>query len=169
MTKRNDGFTLVELIVSIAISTIITAGVLSILLFGMRINAKTADNVKQQNATNMITQIVQTVAEEPNVAIHNNTIVLLKLDENGEIYINSNGNFEIYRVLVKCDGKNILLNNTVFMENVSNIVVSMNDNNLLTMQIWMFENDINNPPDYTTSAYCRLYTPSTPIEGGATQ
>jgi len=164
--KRNDGFTLVELMVSIAISTIVTAGVLSILLFGMRINAKTANNVKQQNAANMLTQIVQTVAEEPNVAVQDNTIVLLQIDEEGKIELNE-GKPVISRVFVKCDGENILLNDTIFMEDVSKIEVSMNDKKLLTMRIWIVGNE-SNTPDYTTSAYCRLNSTPIPDEGGTT-
>ena len=163
MIKHNEGFTLVELMVSIAISTIVTAGVLSVLLFGMRINAKTANNVKQQNATNMLTQIVQQVAEEPNIAVQDNTIVLLQVDEEGKI-IFSEGKPVIDRVFVKCDDNNILLNDTVFMEDVSKIVVSMNDKKLLTMKIWITGNTTETP-DHTTSAYCRLYTP-TLAEGG---
>ena len=142
MMKRNDGFTLVELMVSIAVSTIVTAGVLSILLFGMRINAKTADNVKQQNAVNMLTQIVQTVAEEPNIAIQGNGIVLLKVDAEEKIVIK--------QVFLEQNGTNILLNGTIFMENVSNFTPKWNGK-LLTIEIKTTDGN-----SYNSSAYYRF-------------
>ncbi len=156
MMKRNDGFTLIELIISISIGTIITAAALSILLFGMRINLKTTASVQQVNATNMMMQLLQKVAEEPNIAVKDNQILLVQFDDNG--------NVSDSQVFVKCDGKNILLNNTVFMEDVCKIAVTMNDKNLLTMQIWIVGNT-SESPDYTTSVYYRM----TPTHGGSTQ
>ena len=143
MMKRNDGFTLVELMVSIAISTVITAGVLSILLFGMRINIKTTDNVKQQNAMNMLSQIVQKVAEESNIII----------DEEGKTITNADG-FKLEFV-----DKKIKMNGTVFMEDVLSFEAKIDPaNNLLTVTIQVGESS-EKSTEYTTKAYCRLYSP----------
>jgi len=84
----------------------------------------------------------------------------------GKIELNE-GKPVISRVFVKCDGENILLNDTIFMEDVSKIEVSMNDKKLLTMRIWIVGNE-SNTPDYTTSAYCRLNSTPIPDEGGTT-
>ncbi len=160
MMKRNDGFTLVELIVSIAISTVITGSVLSILLFGMRINAKTADNVKQQNAVNMLSQVVQVVAEEPNIAVHDNQIVFLSVDDEGNIVTDSEGNAVIAQVFVRWVGEDILLNDSVFMEDVTSFTAAM-DKSLLTIEL------TTNEKEYSASVYCRMIP--TPDQGGATE
>jgi prepilin-type N-terminal cleavage/methylation domain-containing protein len=152
MMKRNEGFTLVELIVSIAVSTIVTAGVLSIPLFGMRINAKTAGNVKQQNAMNMLTQIVQSVAEENNITV----------DEENNI-IQSTEGFQL-----ELKSGDIYLNNTVFMEGVLSFEPVMDDENkLLTLTVQVGESP-EKAATYITKVYCRLYIPPTPDEGGNT-
>lgn len=151
MMKRNEGFTLIELILAISIGTIITAAVLSVLLFGMRINLKTTASVQQVNATNMLTQIVQSVAEESNIAVRDNQIVFLEIDNNGIIVTDSEGNAVIRNVFVSWNGKEILLNNSVFMEDVDHFTAVLSeDNQLLTVTLK------TNGKEYTASAYCRL-------------
>lgn len=135
MMKRNEGFTLIELILAISIGTIITAAVLSVLLFGMRINLKTTASVQQVNATNMLTQIVQSVAEEHAITI----------GENGQSITNDNG----FRLIFENNA--LLLNNSVFMENVDHFTAVLSeDNQLLTVTLK------TNGKEYTASAYCRL-------------
>jgi prepilin-type N-terminal cleavage/methylation domain-containing protein len=46
--NRNDGFTLVELIVAMAMAVIVTAAAPSVLLLGLRVNRQTADTASQQ-------------------------------------------------------------------------------------------------------------------------
>ena len=152
MMKRNEGFTLIELIVSIAVSTIVTAGVLSVLLFGMRINAKTANNVKQQNAVNMLSQIVQTVSEESNIVV----------DKENKTIKNSAGFELVY------SSDTIKLNGTVFMEDVISFEPEMDESNkLLTLTVKIGETR-EKSTEYVTKAYCRLYQPLE-SEGGTAE
>ena len=155
MMKRNDGFTLLELIVSIAVGTIVTAAALSVLLFGMRINNKTTDSVKQLNATNMLTQLVQTVAEEPNVGILENKIVLLDIEKNAK---NGTETITIKQVLVEKNDSNILLNGTVFMEGVSDFTANWND------KLLFIEIKTENGTTYSTSVCYRFPIKEVPNE-----
>ena len=166
MMKRNDGFTLVELIVSIAISTIVTAGVLSILLFGMRINAKTANNVKQQNVTNMLTTIVQDIAEESGIEIITTETGVIAQGKDGAPKIE----------FIK-EEKAVYLNNTKFMDEVKNFTLNYDETSLLlSLTIELDDNGNEEGTKYTIKNYCRLNanppptptpTPTpTPDEGG---
>lgn len=164
MMKRNDGFTLVELIVSISISTIVTAGVLSILLFGMRINAKTASNVKQQNVTNMLTTIVQNMAEESGIEIEDSENIVTVQSKDGAPKIE----------FIKAD-KAVYLNNTKFMDEVRDFTADYDETRLLlSLTIELDDNDGAEGTKHTIKSYCRLNatppptpTPTpTPDEGG---
>ena len=135
--KRNDGFTLIELVISIAIGSLITAAALSTLLFGLRINAQTANNAKQQNATNMLVQILQNVAESKELDVSEDALSILS-DEN---------------TIVVFDGERILLNGSEFMTDVDNFKATMSDDNrLLTIEL--------NNGKYVASVYCRLNIPN---------
>ena len=152
MMKRNEGFTLLELIVSIAAGTIVTAAALTILLFGMRINAKTANSIKQLNATNMLTQVLQTVAEEPNIAVEDGTKILTHTLDNEGKSVGSH-------VFVEYIGNAIYLNGALCMEDVTAFTAVM-ENTLLTITIETEDNE------YTSTVHCRMvYTP-TPDQGG---
>lgn len=148
MMKRNDGFTLIELILAIAIGVLITAAAVSVLLFGMRINLKTTASVQQVNATNMLTQIVQSVAEEQSVTV--------SVDKQT---IESASGFTL-----TFEDKKILLNGSVFMEDVGSFTADLSaDHRLLTVTITA------DGKEYTATTYCRLNTTPTPDEGGGTE
>ena len=142
MMKRNDGFTLVELIITIAVATLITAAATSILVLGLRINAKTTDNVKQQNATNMLNHVVQTVAEHQNLEVS---------DDNTAIQDTSDSK------IIEFKDKAIYLNGKVFMENVDSFSATLSpDQQLLTITL------TTNGNVYEASTYCRLNPTPTP-------
>ena len=148
MTNRNNGgFTLIELICSIAIASLITMAALSLMLMGLRINVQTSNNVKQQNTTNMLAEILQNVVEEQNI--------MLLPNEDG--YQITNGTEEESIVFVEYKKENgvIELRGEPFVENVESFEAEMNDNNtLLTIHLTV------NGSEYTAAAYCRLNTPS---------
>lgn len=145
MMRRNEGFTLIELIVTIAVATLITAAATSTLLLGLRINTKTTENVKQQNATNMLNHVVQTVAEYQNITVSTDKLAIV--DE---------GNNEI--VYVEFVGDVIKLNGTEFMDNVDSFTASLSsDNQLLTVTIK------TNGETYTAASYCRTNPTPTPV------
>ena len=147
MTNRNNGgFTLIELILSIAIASLITMAALSLMLMGLRINVQTSTNVKQQNTTAMLAEILQNVAEEKD-------IMLLPTQHGYQI---TNGTEEDSLVFVeyKKDSGIIELREEPFMENVEDFEVTLTNNTLLTIELTV------NGSEYTAAAYCRLNTPS---------
>lgn len=156
MMKRNDGFTLVELIITIAVATLITAAATSILVLGLRINAKTTDNVKQQNATNMLNHVVQTVAEgtEIKITVNNKDVTIQGKNDNP--------------IIKYSDANDVIkLNGTDFMEDVDSFSATLSqDQQLLTLTL------TTNGKTYKASTYCRLNpTPAptpvpTPDQGG---
>lgn len=147
MMKRNDGFTLVELILSISVGTIITAAAVSVLLFGTRINHKTTVSVQQVNATNMLTQIVETAAEgtEMDVILSDNDVTLKGKSGTPKIeYIHSRGE--------------ILLNDSVFMEDVTEFTATLSENHRqLTITL------ITDGKEYSATTYCRLNPTPIPV------
>ena len=146
MHKHNEGFTLIELVVSMAIALLITGAALSVLLFGMRINAQTTANVKQQNETNMLVQILQNIAEEKNMVV----------SDDGTSVSSNDGT-----VSVSYANNTIKLNNSEFMTDVTGFEATMSpDNRLLTINL--------NNGEYIATVYCRLNTPTDPNAGGAT-
>ena len=150
MMKRNAGFTLVELIITIAVATLLTAAATSILVLGLRINAKTTDNVKQQNATNMLAYAVQNIAENRDIYVN----------EDKTAVQNENGSTDY----IKFEGDIVYLNGNVFMEDVSFFEAKLSDDTkLLTITLR------TNGKEYTASAYCRLNPIPTSDEGGTTE
>jgi len=61
--RKNDGITLVELMVSIAIGTMIFAAATTVLLLGFRIHAKTTDSIEQQYTARMVISMLEQMAE----------------------------------------------------------------------------------------------------------
>ena len=154
--KRNEGFTLVELIVSIAIASLIMMAATSTMLLGLRINAQTTKNIQSQNATDMLMQVLQRAAEET-ITIYEDKVndkvvkTTIKIPDNSEFIVYNHGTPEL------------LLNGSVFMKEVTDFEAVLSENNsLLTVTIE------TNGKKYTSSVYCRLNPtpPPTPDEGG---
>lgn len=66
--NRNDGFTLVELIVAMAMAVIVTAAATSVLLLGLRVNRQTADTASQQITVSTLLTTVEKIISEGNVS-----------------------------------------------------------------------------------------------------
>ncbi len=64
MRKNNSGFTLVELMVSIAIAAIVFAAASSFMLFGMRMEKTASENAAAQNESNILLRVLESVAAE---------------------------------------------------------------------------------------------------------
>ena len=112
MMKRNDGFTLIELMVSVAIGTLITLAATTTLLLGLRINAQTTDNIKRQNTTDMLVQVLQDVAEEPDIWVDMENTGIYGKD--GTAYVTFENN-------------TIFLRDTIFMEEVDSFKAVLTD------------------------------------------
>ena len=64
MRKNNSGFTLVELIVSIAIAALVFAAASSFMLFGMRMEKAASETAAAQNESNILHRVLESVAAE---------------------------------------------------------------------------------------------------------
>lgn len=139
MLRKNDGFTLVELIVTIAIGSLITLAATTTLLLGLRINAKNAETIVRQNTTNMLVHVLENMAEQGAISPSDDGIAITKGGET-KVYLAYNP-----------EEDEVLLNGQPFMENVSAFSATLADQ-LLTVTIKTSEGT------YTASKYCRLNT-----------
>lgn len=65
--RKNDGFTLVELMVTILVSTMVTAVAATTILYGLYINKQSAYIQSQQSATRMLITILEDMASQGSV------------------------------------------------------------------------------------------------------
>ena len=65
--KKNDGLTLVELIISIAIGSMILLATSSVLLLGLRIHHKTTESVTQQYTARTVLTLLENMASEDTI------------------------------------------------------------------------------------------------------
>ena len=67
MMKHNEGFTLVETVVSIRVGTIATAAVATLLLIGLRINAKTTEIATRDNQAVICLTVMENLVKSNNI------------------------------------------------------------------------------------------------------
>ena len=65
--KQNAGLTLIELVVAIAMATIVTAAATSVLLMGLRINRQTGNTASQQITVHQLLTKVENILTEGNI------------------------------------------------------------------------------------------------------
>ena len=65
---KDDGATLLELIISIAIGSIITLAVTTVLLLGLRIHATTTGTVSRQNTARVVLSMLENMATEGSIS-----------------------------------------------------------------------------------------------------
>jgi len=136
MMKRNEGFTLVELIVAIAISTMVVAAASALLILGLRISTRSSKLAVQQNVTHMVLNVMgDIIAEEAD-----------QVTEGSPWTVKNNSDEEI----VSYKNSAIYLRGTELLKNVETSTADL-EGNLLTITI-----DLSEGPSYTTSVYCRL-------------
>ena len=163
--KYNEGFTLVELMVSIMVASIVTLAASTVLLMGFRLNRSASDTAQRQNTTRIFMTVVERMATEGTIdavtdapdhwkAIEKVTEgeaeqekILFYYDaENGTIY--SGGTAE--------DG--VYSGGTVLMENVIASHVTL-EGALLTVSLETQDGS------YSTSVYCRTAVVEPEYEG----
>lgn len=152
--KRNDGFTLIELMITIVVGSIVTAAAVTVMVLGLRINYRSTQIASQQNTTRILLTVMERVASEEEIQ---------KVD--GQI-----GNNTAWQVLNK-DGTAVLtygdstisVNGVALVGGIPESTATMTDD-LLTITIKMGEDG----PEYKSSVYCRMLT-SAPVEGNAIQ
>lgn len=62
--RKNGGFTLVELMVTIVVGTLITAAAVTVLLLGLRVNKQSTDTVSRQYTTRILLSALEDLATE---------------------------------------------------------------------------------------------------------
>ena len=67
LRKRNGGFTLVELVVTIAIASIVTAAATTVLMLAMRVNRQASDTASQQNTVRALLSTMEKAAADGNI------------------------------------------------------------------------------------------------------
>ena len=148
MMKRNDGFTLVELLVTIAIGTLVTAAASALLITGLRINARSNKLAVEQDATRMLLEVMAEIAaEEGN-----------RVEPNGETWIlwGTDGD-----KLASYNGTSILLRGTELLDNVEKSMIDPDyANQLVTISVTI------DGREYETTIYCRFLNVTLAPEGG---
>ena len=66
-SKRNAGFTLIELVVAMAIAVVVTAAATTVLLMGLRVNRQSADTASQQMTVRTLLSVMEDMASEGNI------------------------------------------------------------------------------------------------------
>lgn len=140
MTRRaNEGFTLVELLVSILAASIVTLAACTVLLLGVRINAQSTGVVTRQNTARVFTTALENMAAEGVIfgteTYEGNWKVL---DDAGNTVLSYN----------KADGE-ISAKSGVLLKNVDSSTVTMEDSGLLTCTVETADGA------YELSVYCR--------------
>ena len=158
--KRNQGYTLVELLVSIAVGSLVTLAATTVLLLGLRIHNRSTATVIRQNTARVVLTMLENLAAEGDITsievaengeadapkswrIRNaKNVILASFDADkaaiyaGSPYLNPDGNGEPVAA-------------TPILENVSDSTIRLAENGVLTVSVTT-EDDT-----YTTSVYCR--------------
>ena len=140
MRKSTSGFTLVELIVSIAVGAIVMGAALSFLLMGMRMQSRSYETASQQNSIRIVMALVENLAKEGEIAA-------LHSDNDGW-YITGDDP-AIYLLQYDASDKTISIRGTEVMSGLESSTATLKER-LLTITI------TTKYGTYETSVYCRV-------------
>ena len=158
--KHNAGFTLVELVVAIAMATIVTAAATSVLLMGLRVNRQTGDTATQQMTVRSLLNVLEKAAVDGNIK---DIVTNHASWELVNVEIENGGDANNYRAIFGFDAeknriytgreydenRDVLNEGTTILEGVyaSNVTI---EGNLLSVSIETKEGI------FSTSIYCRI-------------
>lgn len=144
MNRSAPGFTLVELLVAILCSSIVTLAAMSFLLMGMRMTGESNDTAQRQQTARIILTMVENLGGE---------IKCVSSDEDGDGWsIKGTDNSEL---LAYSDGKITAHNMTLIDGLQDGTDAEMVDQRLLHLTL------TTEKATYTTSVYCRTAPPDT--------
>ncbi len=150
MTRNNEGFTLVELIVSIAASALVIGAAISFMLLGLRMEKAASDDATVQGDSRIIMRVLENIAAEGEIGE-----ILVDEDENGvkawnlyahEDKTKSNPILSFYRDTGTINGKD----GVVIIDGIKTSLLRYN-NNVLGCDITTESDD-----NYSCSVYCRV-------------
>lgn len=133
--KNNQGFTLVELIVTIVVGSIAAAAAATVLILGLRIYNNGNETALKQNEVNIGITVIEQLVSEAEVKVKDNVVT------------DADGN-----TLVKCENHSVIVNAVPILENVTAFAVEPD----LDADLLEFFVEINKEDQYHFSVYCRL-------------
>lgn len=143
--KRNEGFTLVELLVAMVVGSIVTLAATSVLLLGLRYNAISIGAAQRQNTTRIIMSLLEGVASEGQIkGVESNLQGWTVLGTDDFSILSYDGG---KKVIYTSDSDSPLL------EGVYASYIELNSDNLLTVYVETEDGT------YTSSIYCRMNKP----------
>lgn len=127
--KRNDGFTLVELLCAIVAGSIVTAATATILLLGLRLNANANEMATQDNQAMICLTVMENMIKSKKVDSVVADKVIVKIDDS-----NSEALFTYYEL----DKKIVASSGAVLLEGVDGCEFLL-ENGLLTIKLTLKE------------------------------
>lgn len=171
--RKNHGFTLMELLLSIAVGALVTVAATTVLLLGLRMGSRSRQTVTQQNTARVVMTMLENLASDSNLKMvitgtdewyicstankvsdgeltaENSVIAAFTVDEDGKGTIHTGG-----EVITTDDGSGTKTyaysDGSAILKNVFRSFVTLNDEKLLTVSVEMEEGT------YASSSYCRL-------------
>ena len=148
--KQNAGLTLIELVVAIAMATVVTAAATSVLLLGLRVNRQTADTSTQQITVQALLNVMEDAAADGKIK----EIVTDYVEESEEGNTTKYGSWKLIDTSdseifsYDADTQTISTNGTAVLEGVyaSNAIM---EGQLLSISIETEDGT------YTSAIYCR--------------
>lgn len=134
--RKNGGFTLVELIVTIAVGSVITLAATTVLLLGLRVNNQSTETVQNQNTTRILLSALEDMASEGTIT---------EIEDSANAWKIKSGN----KILYYYEAGTIYTGTTPILENVIASSVLLNDN-LLTVAVETEHGA------YSSAVYCRV-------------
>lgn len=113
--KRNDGFTLVELLCAIVAGSIVTAATATILLLGLRMNANATKTATQDNQVVIGLSVLSDIAKENKIEVVDNGLTVSD-DENTDPWSIIDADTD--QIYYGFDGASIQVNGMPLIENV---------------------------------------------------
>lgn len=145
--KKHDGFTLVELMVVIAIGSIVMLAASTVLLLGLRLNKHSAEDASERNQVRVALYVMETTAKQKSIV----SVDAMKVTASDGVLFSYNSSEE---AIYMGDNESLLL------DGVKTFAATYATDRLLTITI---STEVDT---YKTSVYCRSETPE-PIDGSS--
>lgn len=141
--RKNDGLTLVELMVSIAIGTMIFAAATTVLLLGFRIHGKTTDSIEQQYTARMVVTMLEDMASDGDMG-------KIKRELDGSWWVYDDQQHEVISYSAEDQAIYVGSQSEPVLTNIVASYLILNDKNVLTISL--------EDPDrtYSSSIFCRV-------------
>lgn len=155
--KRNEGLTLVELMVAILVAAIITTAATTILLLGLRVNRHSTETAQTQYTARTVLTVLENLASEGTIAsveAHSNPNTWVVLDKDGKVLLSYNSSD---KAIFTGDGES----KVPLLEDVTASHILYTEDGLLTFAMETAGET------YTSSVYCRTLDRSNVTEDSA--